>query len=240
MIDQAPQPRVSDIDLAAMIATYNAGRITHGFAAEVLRCLYELSNRRAADSLTRAPEYSRLQDRAAQPPEVAQWQPIKTAPKDGTEVALLFPHEDEIFGKAFPRVRAGAWCNSTWSLPHFYAPTHWHPLPESPRAAGPASPSALLWTSNVKLALLDIAHHAYHIVDDSEADETDDHTKVCEALDRLEPDSKDPHERIAQLRATVETTQCRHQDQRHGDKGPAYCADCGTALSEAAETGSPL
>jgi hypothetical protein len=77
-------------------------------------------------------------------------------------------------------------------------------------AARPAAPpSAPLWTADVQHALLDIAHYAYHIVDDSEADETDDHTKVCEALDRLEPDSTDPHERIAQLRAAIETNGSR-------------------------------
>lgn len=70
----------------------------------------------------------------------------------------------------------------------------------------PSGESSALWTPEVKHALLDIAHHAYHIVDDSEQDESDDHTNVCAALDRLEPESTDPHERLAQLRASVGET----------------------------------
>jgi len=41
--------RVSDVDLAALIRAYNAGGITHGFVSEILECLHELWDRRAAD-----------------------------------------------------------------------------------------------------------------------------------------------------------------------------------------------
>ena len=61
--------------------------------------------------------------------------------------------------------------------------------------------SADLWTDDVKNALLDVAHYAYHMVDDLDEDgETPDSIEVCKALDRLEPETLDPHERIRQLR----------------------------------------
>lgn len=71
------------------------------------------------------------------------------------------------------------------------------------RGAAPETNDGL-WTSPVKLALLDIAHHAYHVLDDiAEHERSPDHEKICEALDRLEPESTDPHEMIFALRAAV-------------------------------------
>lgn len=60
-----------------------------------------------------------------------QWQPIETAPKDGTKV-LIYHIRDKWM------ICAGHWpCNSYWS--ESYAsniklnnPTHWMPLPEPP------------------------------------------------------------------------------------------------------------
>jgi len=64
------------------------------------------------------------------------WQPIETAPKDGTEVALLFAAEVEILGQACPRVRAASW-RVDWTIPYRRdnPPTHWSPLPIAPDAA---------------------------------------------------------------------------------------------------------
>lgn len=63
------------------------------------------------------------------------WQPIETAPKDGTDIILLFPREDRMF-EVLPRRRAARWFRGAWSVPHFDGnmPTHWHPFPEIPAA----------------------------------------------------------------------------------------------------------
>jgi hypothetical protein len=54
-----------------------------------------------------------------------RWQPIETAPKDGSEVLLLFPSETK---------RTGYWARlrEAWSVDAVVAmpmPTHWAPLP---------------------------------------------------------------------------------------------------------------
>jgi hypothetical protein len=62
------------------------------------------------------------------------WQPIVSAPKDGTEVALLFQSPDDVMGKTVPRVRAAAWTPGGWGLPYYTnnPPIAWHPLPSAP------------------------------------------------------------------------------------------------------------
>lgn len=66
------------------------------------------------------------------------WLPIETAPKDGTEMLLLFGNAEYIFGKTHGRVRAACWTGSgasaNWSLPYFKdnPPTAWQPLPAPP------------------------------------------------------------------------------------------------------------
>ena len=70
------------------------------------------------------------------------WQPIETAPKDGTEMLLLFGNAEYIFGKTHGRVRAACWTGSgasaNWSLPYFKdnPPTAWQPLPAPPAQRG--------------------------------------------------------------------------------------------------------
>lgn len=72
---------------------------------------------------------------------MSAWQPIETAPKDGTSV-LLFGRPDDVEGISFnrPIPLSGywdqidtAWCSTTatWLGP-FIAATHWQPLPENP------------------------------------------------------------------------------------------------------------
>lgn len=74
------------------------------------------------------------------------WQPIETAPRDGTEVLLTWMEADgqpqDIVGLAwdpekengfFPGV-VGMWSaksgNYTWCDAHGYGPTHWAPIPK--------------------------------------------------------------------------------------------------------------
>lgn len=64
---------------------------------------------------------------------MTDWQPIETAPKDGTPVLLFEPSEYEIPASTV----VGEWRGNGFveSFNHEYAiiaPTHWMPLPPSP------------------------------------------------------------------------------------------------------------
>lgn len=65
------------------------------------------------------------------------WQPIETAPKDGTRVRIRFAdgHEDERYWK---NSGGRGWCkNVGWPVAYNYRlvePTHWLPLPPPPYA----------------------------------------------------------------------------------------------------------
>ncbi len=64
------------------------------------------------------------------------WQPIETAPRDGTRI-LLFQPEEISRGRVLHRAVLGHWvacAHSGWvsdGLQHA-EPTHWMPLPEAP------------------------------------------------------------------------------------------------------------
>ena len=69
---------------------------------------------------------------------MSDWQPIATAPKDGTRVLLDWTDET---GRQVPiqagfwHVRENAWCDTHHPLHGQGAhqqPTHWMPLPEPP------------------------------------------------------------------------------------------------------------
>lgn len=67
-------------------------------------------------------------------PSVGQWQPIETAPKDGTEILAYGRKQDGAYFVAFEY--GDWWCAGPWDegwceLNH--APTHWMPLPEPPK-----------------------------------------------------------------------------------------------------------
>jgi hypothetical protein len=51
------------------------------------------------------------------------WQPIETAPMDGTEVLVIDAGE----------VQQVSWWAHAWSHDDSYVPTHWQPLPEPPK-----------------------------------------------------------------------------------------------------------
>ena len=62
-----------------------------------------------------------------------EWQPIETAPKDGTPVLawLVNPSGDEYI-TVIKANRSGGW---DWRSIYF-EPTHWMPLPEPPKDSG--------------------------------------------------------------------------------------------------------
>jgi hypothetical protein len=81
----------------------------------------------AGEMGTRASVVRRLIDEA----RAGRWQPIETAPKDGTRLFLWSPDLG---------YHAGHWENAQWkTLTGFNAggPTHWMPLPERPAPAAP-------------------------------------------------------------------------------------------------------
>lgn len=80
-----------------------------------------------------------LNELAADPPIasllVQHWQPMETAPMDGTRLLMV--------NAAFGSVRV-AWYDEpheSWSYSGVYQPTHWMPLPESPTSPLPVSSS---------------------------------------------------------------------------------------------------
>jgi hypothetical protein len=67
---------------------------------------------------------------------MGEWQPIETAPKDGTSLLLWWPAHQQL--AADPRV-IGYWKPSyhCWQAGNYFcprdiAPTHWMPLPPPP------------------------------------------------------------------------------------------------------------
>lgn len=75
------------------------------------------------------------------------WQPIETAPKDGTDVLLFFPHmkkcgvwighfvdaEDFEYGKRVSKRQY--WSINTFSFNSSPVPSHWMPIPPEPERA---------------------------------------------------------------------------------------------------------
>lgn len=99
-------------------------------AADHIESLY-------AEALKMQAENERL--KAAQ-----QWQPIESAPKDGTRILLFFPNDVGVISGEwnFERFNANPKPHFThdqeqrWGVRHMRAnqPTHWKPLPPPPEA----------------------------------------------------------------------------------------------------------
>ena len=73
-----------------------------------------------------------------------KWQPIETAPKDGTEILLLIPLDWQSSTIIEPRIGKGryvatgwftceGWLNRLGQWVNEETPTHWMPLPEPPK-----------------------------------------------------------------------------------------------------------
>jgi hypothetical protein len=78
-------------------------------------------------------EIDDLQQQLAEAHERQGWQPIETAPKDGTRL-LLFSR------RPWDRPHVGYYCGPPhgWVTDHGWCgpkPTHWQPLPEPPKEA---------------------------------------------------------------------------------------------------------
>ena len=66
---------------------------------------------------------------------IMQWQPIETAPEDGTRVLLFEAGRKVCIGEYVPaHSRHRGWCLEGWRnfYGHFFNPTHWMPLPLPP------------------------------------------------------------------------------------------------------------
>jgi hypothetical protein len=79
---------------------------------------------------------------------MSEWQPIETAPKDGTDVIVMYMHiETQVVHNAFWMDEKDCWAGDNpggwWSYVHsevsrellddWRTPTHWMPLPPPPR-----------------------------------------------------------------------------------------------------------
>ena len=79
--------------------------------------------------------YRAAKDELARLREAQAWQPIETAPRDGTQFLALWPHPDH--DEKSSEIRTWYW-EERWLNPYessLYTPppTHWMPLPEAPK-----------------------------------------------------------------------------------------------------------
>lgn len=64
---------------------------------------------------------------------MSKWEPIDTAPMDGTEIIVLVRRKVVRLGWYFkPSSRSQFWCDENGRP---IKPTHWIPLPDAPEAA---------------------------------------------------------------------------------------------------------
>lgn len=72
--------------------------------------------------------------------ESLAWQPLETAPKDGTHV-LMYRADgfSEAWWKKEPGLMGVYWGGKGWWYPSHSLPTHWMPLPSAPTDGGTAT-----------------------------------------------------------------------------------------------------
>ena len=68
---------------------------------------------------------------------MSEWQPIETAPQDGTDILVCVTHN--LPDGEWETLMWVDWCSPPYEWPHFAArfdipfpPTHWRPLPAAP------------------------------------------------------------------------------------------------------------
>jgi hypothetical protein len=61
-----------------------------------------------------------------------KWQPIETAPKDGTFVLLYCPSSLGSYMDVYSFTECGGWQCSNFEYSPYPDPTHWMPLPDAP------------------------------------------------------------------------------------------------------------
>ena len=62
-------------------------------------------------------------------PRPPAWQPIETAPKDGTDVLLYREYSTDVGSYSYQEGRNTVWACGSFML---HGPTHWMPLPTPP------------------------------------------------------------------------------------------------------------
>jgi uncharacterized protein DUF551 len=135
---------------------------------ETVRCLFNSQEKRAHDayvyglegaiSLIKSKMHSMEEDIAQNEESVEGWQPIETAPKDGSNIMLYYPLEG--LDKSWERIVFCYWSerenNWVWSgracrtFSRGFQPTHWMPLPEPPneRVLTDADRANIRWNLN--------------------------------------------------------------------------------------------
>lgn len=80
-------------------------------------------------------EIERLRARVAELEAAQTWQPIDTAPKDGTEIVVFAPGNRDGFPEPLPDiVSLCAWHGDAgFCVDELRQPTHWMPLPAPPK-----------------------------------------------------------------------------------------------------------
>ena len=73
---------------------------------------------------------------------MSEWQPIETAPRDGTFVLLFLPHIETVRTGYWSHMTGKGWMinwASTYRTSVDGPVTHWQPLPDPPAESAPAS-----------------------------------------------------------------------------------------------------
>lgn len=95
-----------------------------------------------------APCFSSVVDETHLTLSADQWQPIETAPKDGTEILLAHGNSQWIDWWTNVNAIGGFWCMcDQWETPE--VPTHWMPLPNLPNPITQDTASASALSQNV-------------------------------------------------------------------------------------------
>ena len=139
------QERVKELEQAAaddLLAFNHANEVVGKYEANLER--HQQAMQEAKEALKEALEGCYAIDFAAQQhaAQVARdWQPIETAPRDGTYILLDWFLEGGGGGHpevAFWHSTKQLWCSSRLlNAEGYYSPTHWQPLPEPPKETKP-------------------------------------------------------------------------------------------------------